>query len=91
MVNRGAPLNNTMTVCHRRVWGKYLGEIWANTGAMVGARSGHRRSETTMKRGGMKLKWTALFVGKGGWLNADTRVVEVLKFERCKANVGATS
>ena len=91
MVNRGAPLNNTMTVCHRRVWGKYLGEIWANTGAMVGARSGHRRSETTMKCGGMKVKGPATWVVEGEWLNTDACVTQLLKFERCEVKVGATS
>ena len=87
----GAPLSDTMIACHGRVWGKHLGEMRASKGAMVGARSGHRRSETTMKRGGMKVKGPAPWVGEGEWLNADARVAQVLKFERCEANVGATS
>ena len=87
----GAPLSDTMIACHGRVWGKHLGEMRASKGAMVGAHSGHRRSETTMKRGGMKVKGPAPWVGEGEWLNTDVRVAQVLKFERCEAKVGATS
>ena len=80
-----------MIVCHRRVWGKHLGEMRANKGAMVGARGGHRRAEKPAQRGGMKVKGPAPWVGVGEWLNADARVAQVLKFERCEANVAATS
>ena len=45
----------------------------------------------TVKRGGTKVKGPVLWVGEGEWLNADARIAQVLKFERCKANVGATS
>ena len=89
--NRGAPLSDTLIACHKRVWGKHLGEIRANKGAMVGARSGHRRAEKPMQRGGMKVKGPAPWVGEGEWLNADARVAQELKFERCEANVAATS
>ena len=89
--NRGAPLSDTLIACHERVWGKHLGEIRANKGAMVGARSGHRRAEKPMQRGGMKVKGPAPWVGEGEWLNVDARVAQELKFERCEANVAATS
>ena len=89
--NGGAPLSNTIIACHGRVWGKHLGDIRANKGAMVGARSGHRRAENPMKRGGLQVKGPAPWVGEGEWLNADARVAQVLKFERCEANVGASS
>ena len=65
--------------------------MWANKGAMVGTRSGHRRAEKPMQRGGMKVKGPAPWVGEGEWLNADARVAQELKFERCEANVAATS
>ena len=71
--------------------GKHLGEIRANKGRMVGARSGHLRAENPMKRGGLQVKGPAPWVGEGEWLNADARVAQVLKFERCEANVGASS
>ena len=80
-----------MMACHGRIWRKHLGKMRTNKGAMVGARSGHRGSTTTVQRGGMKVTGPALWVGKGEWLNADTCLAQVLKFERCKANVGATS
>jgi hypothetical protein len=50
-----------------------------------------RRAEKPMQRGGMKVKGPAPWVGEGEWLNADARVAQVLKFERCEANVAATS
>ena len=44
-----------------------------------------------MKRGGMKEKGPAPWVGEEEWLNAYARVAQVLKCERCEANVGAMS
>ena len=85
--NRGASLSDTMIACHGSVLGEHLGEMRANKGIMVGARSGNCRAEHPMQRGGMKVKEPAPSVGEGGWLNADTRVAQVQKFERCKANV----
>ena len=58
---------------------------------MVGTRSSHRRSETIMKRGGMKVEGLTLWVGEEEWLNAGARVAQVQKFERCEANIGAMS
>ena len=83
-------MSKSMIACHGRVWGKHLGESRVNKGGMVGARSGHRRPENPTKRGGLKVKGSAPWVGEGEWLNNDARVAQLLKFERCEANVGAS-
>ena len=57
---------------------------WAPTAAIAGLKK-------PMKRDGMKVKGPAPWVGEGEWLNADARVAQELKFERCEANVAATS
>ena len=89
--NRRALLRDTMIAYHERVWGKYLGEMRANKGAMVGTRDGHRRSATPMNRDGMKVKGPTSWVGEGEWLNTDACVAQVLKFERREVNITTTS
>ena len=71
---RGALLSDTMITCHGHIWGKHMGEMRANKEAMMGTRSGHRRSKKPMKHGEMKVKGPVPWVGEGEWLNADTRV-----------------
>jgi hypothetical protein len=88
--NGGAPLSKTMIACHGRVWGKHLGEIRKISGCMVGSRTGHRRTEEPVKRGGKTVKGPAPWMGEGEWLNTDARVGQLQKFERCEANVGAS-
>ena len=68
-----------------RVWGKHLGEIRANKGCMVGARSGHRRAAEPNKRGGKRLKGPSPYDGPGEWLNDDARRAQDEMFERCEA------
>lgn len=87
--NGGAPDSKTIIACHARVWGKHLGEIRANRGCMVGARSGHRRAEKPNKRGGKRVKGPSPHEGPGEWLNDDARGAQVEKFERCEAGVSS--
>lgn len=88
----GAPSNDTIVESHRRVWGKHLGEIRANKGRMVGARSGHRRAEKPSDNwGGLREKGSAPWVGEGEWLHADARMAQAQKFAQLEVNVGATN
>ena len=57
---------------------------WDQEAAIAGEKS-------PRKGGGGRERGPAPWVGEGEWLNADARVAQVLKFERCEANVGASS
>ena len=83
--NGGAPTSADTNACHKRVWGKHLGEIRMASGRMVGGRSGHRRAEVETTRGGARERGPAPYAGEGEWLHADARLGQDAKVERCAA------
>ena len=82
--NGGPPTSENINACHKRVWGKHLGEIRMASGKMVGGRSGHRRAEVVATRGGVRERGPAPY-GEEEWLHPDARLGQDAKIERCAA------